>query len=138
MKSHLIFAASIALAFAAPAFAQDSSQSMPAPAARDQADSSSSQPMNSDSSKPSTAPRHRARHRRPSHDSQSGSYNPAAERLTGNEAGTAAYQQSNAEKSYPAVDHAHVHGDPPVIDHSGDKATVANPTKTDITIPPSH
>ena len=138
MKSHLILTASIALAFAAPAFAQDNTQSMPASAASDQAAPVGSQPMNSDNPQPSTAPRHRARHRRSSQDSQSGSYNPAAERLTGNEPGTAAYQQSDAEKRFPAVDHAHVHGDPPVIDHSGDKATVPNPTKTDITIPPSH
>ena len=138
MKSHLILAASVALAFAAPAFAQDNTQPMPASNTDDQAAPVDSQRMNSDSPQRSYAPRHHARHRRPRNDSLSGSYNPAAERLTGNEPGTAAYQQADAEKRYPAVDHAHVQGDPPVIDHSGDKATVANPTKTDITIPPSH
>jgi hypothetical protein len=66
-------------------------------------------------------------------------YNPAAERLTGNEPGVAAYQASNADKyrNYPAVDHGHVHGDPPVIDHSGDHAQVA-PTTTTIAVPPTH
>jgi hypothetical protein len=138
MKTHLILAASIALAFAAPAFAQDSTQPTPAPPATDQQAAPTDAQSSSSDQQPSGTPHHRARHHRAVQNSPSGGYNPAAERLTGNEPGTAAYQKSDAVKSFPAVDRAHVHGDPPVIDHSGDQAPVANPTKTDITVPPSH
>ena len=132
MKSQLILAASLALAIAAPAFAQDGTQSMPASPASDQA-SADSQPMSSDAQQAPMPMRHRhVMHRR----MMSQGHNPAAERLTGNEPGTAAYQASNREKSYPAVDHGHVSGDPPVIDHSGDHAPVANPTSATITVPP--
>jgi len=140
MKSQLILAASIALALAAPVFAQDNSQAAP-PASQtndqsapDQAAPADSSSMNSDAQQPaSTAPRHRMRHR-----TAGRQHNPAAEGLTGNEPGTAAYQASNRVKRYPAVDHGHVAGDPPIIDHSADQAPVANPPATTITVPPTH
>ena len=44
--------------------------------------------------------------------------------LTGDDAKTAAYQASSRQKVYPAVDHGHVPGDPPIIDHSGDHMAV--------------
>lgn len=132
MKSRLILATSLALAFAAPAFAQDS-QTPPASPADDQSAPADSQAMGSDTQQP--APK--LRHRHVSHRQASQGRNPAAERLTGNEPGTAAYQASNREKSYPAVDHGHVSGDPPVIDHSGDHTPVT-PTSTTINVPPTH
>ena len=137
MKTRLILAASIALAFAVPAFAQTYSSSPPASAATDQPAPADSQPASSDTQQPPAKPRHRhVRHvsgvRGPN------GYNPAAERLTGNEPGTAAYQANPAADKYSniPVDHGHVHGDPPVIDHSGDHAPVPDPTHT--TIPVSH
>jgi len=136
MNSRLILAASLALAFAAPAFAQDSSQ--PASPASDQAAPVDSQRASSDMQQPRAKPRHRHVRHQTGMAGPNG-YNPAAERLTGNEPGVAAYQASDADKyrNYPPVDHGHVHGDPPVIDHSGDHAQVA-PTTTTITVPPTH
>ena len=135
MKSQLILAASLALAFAAPAFAQDS-QTPPASPAGDQSAPADSQATGSDSQQP--APRKKRHHRTMQYQSGQGGYNPAAERLTGNEPGTAAYQASSFDKYKGlSVDHGHVHGDPPIIDHSGDHATVA-PTTTTITVPPTH
>ena len=136
MKSQLILAASLALAFAAPAFAQGS-QAPPASAAADQSAPADSQAMGSDTQPPALR---KKRHHHRTMQSQRGpnGYNPAAEHLTGNEPGTAAYQASPALDKYKSipVDHGHVHGDPPVIDHSGDHAPVADPTHT--TIPVTH
>jgi hypothetical protein len=123
MKSHVILSASLALAFAAPAFAQDS-QTTAAPQADDQQAPADAQ---------QTAPakhHHRIKHQ------PMGQYSPAAMALTGDDAKTAAYQASGRQKAYPAVDHGHVPGDPPIIDHSGDQMAVA-PTSTTITVPPS-
>lgn len=134
MKSQLILAASIALVLAAPAFAQYNTQATPpaSQAAPDQTAPADSPSMSSDARQPAaTGPHHRMRHR------QSGRHSSAAEGLTGNESGTAAYQASNRVKNYPAVDHGHVAGDPPVIDHSGDQTPVANPTAATITVPPT-
>jgi len=125
MKSHLILTASLALAFATPAFAQDSSQPAPANA---QSSSADSQSLSTDAQQQR---HHRARNR------QAGQqYNPAAEALTGNEPREQAYWHSDQQKSYPAVDHGHVPGDPPVINHNDDQTPVTSPTKTTITIPP--
>jgi len=135
MKTRMILAASLALAFAAPAFAQNNTP--PASPADDQAAPAASQPASSDTQQP--APMKKRHH--PAMQGQRGpnGYNPAAERLTGNEPGVAAYQASDGDKyrNYPPVDHGHVHGDPPVIDHSGDHVTVP-PTTTTITVPPTH
>jgi hypothetical protein len=131
MKNLAILAASLALALAAPAFAQDSSQTTPASQASDQAASSDSQSMDSGAKKP--ASHHRVKHHASNSSSQ---YSPAAMALTGDDAKTAAYQASDRQKAYPAVDHGHVPGDPPIIDHSGDQASVATPTHTTITVPP--
>ncbi|HTD28625.1 MAG TPA: hypothetical protein VK660_04490 [Xanthomonadaceae bacterium] len=133
MKSPMILAASLALALTAPVFAQNSSQMGPGSATTDQAAPADSQSPNSDASQPRSSRHH---HSKPRQASQQ--YNPAAERLTGDEPGTAAYQASDREKTFPAVDRAHVPGDPPIIDHSADKAPVQNPTTTTITIPPTH
>jgi hypothetical protein len=141
--------ASLALAFASTtfastAFAQD--QAMPASPASDQMSSTSSDTMNeSSTSEQSTNPAsqssddaqpmkpvHRMRHRRMHKED-------AAEAATnGDDPKEAQYQKSGRMKSYPAVDHGHVAGDPPVIDHSGDQAPVANPTHTTIAVPPTH
>jgi hypothetical protein len=136
MNNRLILAASLALAFAAPAFAQDSTQ--PASPADDQAAPTDTQPASSDTQQPPAKPRHRHVTHQQGMAGPNG-YNPAAERLTGNEPGVAAYQASDGDKyrNYPPVDHGHVHGDPPVIDHSGDHVTVP-PTTTTITVPPTH
>jgi hypothetical protein len=134
MNSRLILAASIALAFAAPAFAQGG-QTPPASPAGDQSAPADSQPTGSDNQQPAMKKRHRHVTHESGFSGPNGE-NPAAERLTGNEPGTAAYQASpNREKRFPAVDHGHVHGDPPVIDHSADHAQVA-PTTTSVTVPP--
>ena len=137
MKSPLIVAASVALAFAAPAFAQNYSSSSPASPASDQPAPADSQPASSDTQQPPAKPRHRHVRHQTGMAGPNG-YNPAAERLTGNEPGVAAYQASDYDKyrNYPPVDHGHVHGDPPVIDHSGDHVTVP-PTTTTITVPPT-
>jgi glucose/arabinose dehydrogenase len=127
MKSRMILAASIALAFAAPAFAQDSQTPPPAPPA-DQAAPADSQPMTADVQPPATKP-HRAKHHRAS------GHSNANMALTGNEPRIVAYQESPGMKSYPAVDPGHVPGDPPVIDHNADQAGVP-PTTTTITVPP--
>jgi len=124
MKSSLILAMSLALAVSTSAFAQDSSP-MPAPqAAVDQPAASGP-----DAQQPNAPHRH-AHHR------QSTQYNSANEALTGNEPKDVAYWSSNQEKTYPAVDHGHVPGDPPVINHNDDQAPVNDPTTTKITIPP--
>jgi hypothetical protein len=136
MKTRLILAASIALAFAVPAFAQSYSSSPPASPASDQAAPADTQPASSDTQQPT--PMKKRHHRVMQGQRGPNGYNPAAERLTGNESGVAAYQASDGDKyrNYPPVDHGHVHGDPPVIDHSGDHATVPDPTHT--TLPVSH
>jgi glucose/arabinose dehydrogenase len=129
MKSRMILAASIALAFAAPAFAQDS-QTPPPPAPADQAAPADSQPMNADVQPPATTAKpHRTKHHRAS------GHSNANMALTGNEPRIVAYQESPGMKSYPAVDPGHVPGDPPIIDHNADQAGVP-PTTTTITVPP--
>ena len=137
MKSQLILAASLALAFATPAFAQNYASSPAASPAGDQSAPADTQQATSDTQRPAAKPRH---HHMRHHEAMRGpnGYNPAAERLTGNEPGTAAYQASPAVDKYKniPVDHGHVRGDPPVIDHSGDHAAVPDPTHT--TIPVSH
>jgi len=137
MKSRIAFAAGLALALALPAFAQDDTQNTPsgattAPATAPQESATDMQPA--DTTQP---PVRHVRHSR-KYANDSSHFSPAAMSLTGNEPGTAAYQASNRDKyaSYPVPDRAHVPGDPPVIDHSGDHATVADPTHTSISVPP--
>ncbi|HTA66084.1 MAG TPA: hypothetical protein VK753_11315 [Xanthomonadaceae bacterium] len=131
MKSRLIPALCLALAISTSAFAQDSQSSSNVPAddqatpADSQSTGAAGQQAGSDTSQ---RPRHRPARR----------YNPAAMALTGDDAKTAAYQNSDRVKSYPPVDHGHVPGDPPVIDHSSDQAPVPNPTSATITVPPTH
>ncbi len=133
MNSRIYLAVGLALALASPAFAQDS-QNAPANQASDQAAPADSQSTNSDAQQSTTKVKHRrVKHHAPSSSSQ---YSPAAMALTGDDAKTAAYQASNRQKAYPAVDHGHVPGDPPIIDHSGDQMGVP-PTSTSITVPPS-
>jgi hypothetical protein len=132
MKSRIYLAIGLALALATPAFAQDS-QNTPANQASDQAAPADSQPANSDAQQPAKKVKH---HRAKHYASSSSGYSPAAMALTGDDAKTAAYQASNREKAYPAVDHGHVPGDPPIIDHSGDHMAVA-PTSTTISVPPA-
>ena len=128
MKSPLIPALCLALAISTSAFAQDSQPSN----APDQATPSDSQSTGAAGQQAGSDTSHQHRHR-PAH-----RYSPAAMALTGDDAKTANYQNSDRTKSYPAVDHGHVPGDPPVIDHSGDQAPVANPTSATITVPPGH
>ena len=132
MKRYMIFTLSLALAFTAPAFAQDN-QDAQAAQVDDQAAPADSRSMGSDAPQPAS----RMRHHRAKHHRASG-YSPAAMALTGGDATTAAYQNSNRQKSYPSVDRGHVPGDPPVIDHSGDQIGVATPTHTTISVPPIH
>jgi hypothetical protein len=143
MKSGIALA--IGLALALPAFAQDQTAPQPSPAPTtpsDQQATPSDQQAATDTSSQTTTdtsqppPRHARHSRKFSNGSQN--YNPAATALSGNEPGTAAYQASNREKAYPAVDHGHVPGDPPIIDHSGDHATVPDPTHATISVPPDH
>jgi hypothetical protein len=129
MKSRMILAASIALAFTAPAFAQDNPQTPPATPADQAAPADSA---NADVQQPAPATKHRrVRHHRATQHSN------ANMALTGNEPRIVAYQESPGVKAYPAVDHGHVPGDPPIIDHAADQASVP-PTSTAITVPPSH
>lgn len=133
----MILAASIALALAAPAFAQDNPQTTPAAPADDQAQAApaDSQSMNSDATQPAATTRHhRVKHHRATR--QSNAHVAAHMALTGNEPRIVAYQTSDRVKTYPAIDRGHVPGDPPIIDHSGDQAPTT-PTSTSITIPPS-
>ncbi len=118
-------AAALALAFATTAFAQDDTQTAPTMPADSQ--SMNSDAMNSD---PASQPAKPMRHRRMA------AHNNANMALSGNEPKVVAYQNSSRMKSYPAVDHGHVPGDPPIIDHSGDQTPVT-PTSTHITVPPS-
>ncbi len=127
-----VIAAALALAFATTAFAQDDTQTAPAMPAGDQSMPADSQPMNSDAMNSDSAsrPAKPMRHRRMA------AHNNANMALSGNEPKVVAYQNSSRMKSYPAVDHGHVPGDPPIIDHSGDQAPVT-PTSTHITAPPT-
>jgi hypothetical protein len=132
-------ALSLALAFATPAFAQYNAPAAPAAPASDQAaPADDSQSMNSDAPKPMS--KAKAKHHQKWNRKQFKPYKPynsTAAAMTGNEPKSVAYQYSNRMKSYPAVDHGHVAGDPPVIDHSGDQAPVT-PTHTTINVPPVH
>jgi len=149
MKLCTTLATSLALALALPAFAQQDTTppTDQAPPADQASPSGSTDSMANDSA---PAPHHRHHRRAPSPaqssdnvggadstPSNSPDYNANTARLTGNEPKVVAYQHSNRQKHYPAVDHGHVAGDPPVIDHSGDQAEVATPTHTTITVPPS-
>jgi curli biogenesis system outer membrane secretion channel CsgG len=129
MKTHTILAISLALAVCAPAFAQDNSQAQ----AGDQAAPADSQSMHSDARQPAPNTTHRRvlQHRATRH-------NNANMALTGDEPRIVAYQGSPQFKTYPSVDTGHVPGDPPVIDHSADRAGSPTPTTTTITIPPGH
>jgi len=128
MKSRMILAASIALAFAAPAFAQDNPTPPATPA---------DQTAPTDSQDAQTAPPPVTRkHHRASRAVASSSYDNANMRLTGNEPRIVAYQGSPNFKSYPTVDPGHVPGDPPVIDHAADQAGSPTPTHTTVTVPP--
>lgn len=141
MKTHAILAASLALALSTSAFAQDKAAPMPAPVpADDQAAPADSPPMASDAQQPVANTKHRTRH----HHRASGSNNAhmsahmdAHMALTGDESRIVAYQGSPHFKNYPAVDPGHVLGDPPVIDHSADRAVVP-PTATKVVVPPGH
>jgi hypothetical protein len=126
MKNPIVFAVALALALAAtPTLAQDNTgNSQPQPATGDQQSGSDAQ-----------QPRHHP-HRHAANPPASYGHDQADMALTGNEPGTAAYQNSDDVKPYPAVDHGHVPGDPAVINHKDDQATVGNPTKTTITVPP--
>ena len=137
MKSRMILAASIAFALANPAFAQDNSQTAPPPPPEDQAVPADSPAMSSDDQQPApTTKHHRARHHRAT-GSHLAAHMDAHLALTGDEPRIVAYQGSPHFKSYPAVDPGHVPGDPPVIDHSADRATVP-PSATKIIVPPGH
>ncbi len=128
MKSRMILAASLALAFTAPAFAQDNS------AAADQA-APADETTNADVQTPApVVTRHRTRHVNNSH---MAAHMGAHMALTGNEPRIVAYQESPGVKAYPTVDPGHVPGDPPVIDHSADQAGVP-PVSTTITVPATH
>lgn len=111
----------LALAFAAAAYAQDSGT----PA--DPASATTNQTADAGNVPAPARTHHVKRHHQ---------YSKAAMALTGDDARTAAYQASDRQKSYPAIDHAHVPGDPPIIDHSDDQAAVT-PTSSKITIPPN-
>jgi hypothetical protein len=135
MKTSIALAVGLAFALATPAFAQDANQAAPTPATSDQQQAPEAQQAQPTDQQP---PRHRT-HRYHKYASGPQHYNPAAMTLTGNEPGTAAYQASNRDKYRSiGVDRAHVPGDPPVIDHSGDHATVPDPTRATITVPPSN
>lgn len=141
MKSHMILAASIALAFTTSAFAQDNTAPAADNSAPMQADESTapaapadSQPMDAQPPMPNT--KHRTR--RAANSSHMAAHMGAHMALTGDEPRIVAYQKSNRVKSYPAVDPGHVPGDPPVIDHSHDQAGSPTPTSTTVTVPPSH
>ena len=140
MKNRMILAASIALAFTTSAFAQDNTQPMPAPPADDQMAPADSQPMASDAQLLSTTTPHRMKHHRTSgsHHSHMAAHMGAHMALTGDEPRIVEYQGSQHFKNYPAVDHGHVPGDPPVIDHSADRAGSRAPTTTTIAVPPVH
>lgn len=139
MKSCMLLAASIALAFTTSAFAQDSTQAMPAAPADEQAAPADSQPMAADDQQPVVNTKHVTRHHHASgaNNSHMAAHMGAHMALTGNEPRIVAYQMSHRMKSYPAVDPGHVPGDPPVIDHSHDQAG-APPTSTTITVPPGN
>jgi opacity protein-like surface antigen len=126
MKSHLILTASLALAIASAAFAQDNSQPSPE---TNQAVPADSQSNNGGAQQ--------QRHRHAKNRQTGQQYSPAAMAQTGSDPKHQAYWSSDQQRSYPAVDHGHVPGDPPVINHNDDQTPVANPTKTTITIPPS-
>ena len=140
MKSRMILAASIALAFTTPAFAQDNAQPMPAPQADDQMAPADSQPMASDAQPMATTTPRRMKHHRASgsNNSHMAAHMGAHMALTGDERRIVEYQGSPHFKNYPAVDHGHVPGDPPVIDHSADRAGSQAPTTTTIAVPPVH
>lgn len=114
MKSKLILAASIALAFAGPAFAEAASRQM-TPVEKPAAEASRRHcPVSSiaDSVAPvisATAPQPVA----------ANTYDPCKDALT---------------KVYPTVDRGHVEGDPPTIDHSADIAPVI-PTDSIASVP---
>lgn len=139
----ILLAASLALALASTAFAQDSTSSnqgsssvssdQPVAADSQSAMNSDGSNMRTGSQQSAPAPSHRHHHRHMAQQKD----NHADTALSGNEPKVIAYQQSDRMKSYPAVDHGHVAGDPPVIDHSGDQASVPNPTRTAITVPPT-
>jgi hypothetical protein len=136
MKSRLILAASIALALAAPAFAQDNPPPTPTPAPAD--DQAAPADAAADTTPaPKAVRRHRTRHARVNN-SHMAAHMDAHLALTGDEPRIVAYQGSAHFKNYPAVDPGHVPGDPPVIDHSMDRAGSPAPTKTTVVVPPGH
>ena len=147
MNNRMILAASIALAVTSSAFAQDNSQPMPAPPAGDQmapapqADDQmappDSPPMAADAKQPMANTKHRTRHHGTANNSHMAAHMGAHMALTGDEPRIVAYQGSPHFKNYPAVDPGHVPGDPPVIDHSADRAAVS-PTATKVMLPPGH
>ena len=138
MKNRMILAASIALALTTPAFAQDNPQPMPAPSADAPMAPANSQPMNADAQPPMANTKHRTRHHRATgaNNSHMAAHMGAHMALTGDEPRIVAYQGSPHFKRYPAVDRGHVPGDPPVIDHSADRAGSPAPTTTTIAVPP--
>ena len=140
MKNRMILAASITLAFTTSAFAQNNAQPMPAPQADDQMAPADSQPMASDAQPMSTTMPRRMKHHRASgaNNSHMAAHMGAHMALTGDERRIVEYQGSPHFKNYPAVDHGHVPGDPPVIDHSADQAGSQSPTTTTIAVPPVH
>jgi hypothetical protein len=129
----LILAASIALAFSSPAFAQDNPTPPATPA--DQAAPTDSQDAQTAPPPVAKAKKHhRARHVVAS--ANTTAYDNANMRLSGNEPRIVAYQGSPNFKAYPPVDPGHVPGDPPVINHDADRAGSPTPTHTTITVPP--
>lgn len=122
---------SLALALSTSAFAQYNAPAAapaPAPAAATAAN---------DQAPADTAPASAKKHHAKKHHSASMASDDVTAPTNGDDRKAAAYQKSSRQKSYPSVDHGHVPGDPPIIDHSGDHAAVT-PTHTTITVPPSH
>lgn len=120
-------AISLALALAAPAFAQDNNTptapTMPPAASMPQ--SSQSSPPAADTMPPASQTNNSA--------AQAGARKAMRKHR---QSGSATRYTGDREHRYPAVDHGHVAGDPPIIDHSADKMIVT-PTSSTVTATPT-
>jgi len=162
MNSRLILVASLALALAGPAFAQDSYSSQPQPQTEDQQPpvDAEAAPTDEQMTPTETATTDTATTTTTTADTAMADNQTAVPTPRADLAGTAAViapsvppiisanapqpvaathydpRKDLKQKVYPTVDRGHVAGDPPVIDHSKDIAPVMEPTTSSVSVVP--
>lgn len=126
MKTRMLLAATLALAFAGSAFAQNDPANAPATPPADQAAPADPAPMSSDAKESGKTMGHHGRHHR-GHAHHRGNKHHRGHSRHGRHHRGMAHHRS----------HGRAAGDPPVIDHSADHMIVP-PTSTSVAVPPAH